>query len=191
MKYFQYDNENGQVVLVDEAILLIREFSALLDQKRNINKVDKTGKNKEKAFKELKFIYLFYDGQSPYFQFPEQDRYNESLLDSGLTESELADPLFKEACKKYEQLENSSLEVRLLKAAMSAVESQIYYLEHVDLNERDPMTGKPIFKSKDLIAEIKGCKDIIVGLKDLELQVKKGESSDTKLRGDVQAGIFD
>ena len=139
----------------------------------------------------LKYIYLFFDGESPYFVFPEQDRHNESLLDSGLTEQEFNDPIFRDACKKYDQLQNSSLEIRLLKAAMTAVESQIYYLEHVDLNERDPATGKPIFKSKDLIAEIKGCKDIITGLKDLELQVKKGEVTENKLRGDVETGIFD
>lgn len=88
-------------------------------------------------------------------------------------------------------MQNSSLEVRLLKAAMSAVENQIYYLEHIDLQERDENTGKPIFKSKDLITEIKGSKDIITGLRDLELQVKKGEEAENNLRGNVEAGIFD
>lgn len=191
MKFFQYDNENGQLILEDESILLVKELENLLDPKRNITKNDKTGKKKERAFKELKYIYLFFDGQSPYFQFPEQDRHKEALLDSGLTESEFNDPIFREACRKYDALQNSSLEIRLLRSAMDAVESQINYLANVDLDERDPATGKPIFKSKDLIAEIKGCKDIISSLRDLELQVKKGEVNESKLRGDVEAGIFD
>ena len=74
---------------------------------------------------------------------------------------------------------------------MFAVDSQIHYLQNVDLSERDPVSGKPIFKSKDLIAEIKGCKDLISTLKELEIQVKKGVVNDTKLRGDVQEGMFD
>ncbi len=73
---------------------------------------------------------------------------------------------------------------------MNAVEKQINYLEEVDLGERD-INGKPIFKSKDLIAEIKGCKDLISGLRELEKQVKKGESTEVKLRGNAQGGLFD
>jgi hypothetical protein len=74
---------------------------------------------------------------------------------------------------------------------MTAVEGQIFYLEHVDLNERDPQSGKPIFKSKDLISEIKGCKDIISSLRELEMQVKKGEETENTLRGGAEAGLFD
>ena len=175
----------------DEAILLIREFAALCELKRNITTSDKTGKKRTRAFKEFKFIYLFFDWSSPYFQYSEQDKYQESFKDSELTEKEFEDPIFKAACRKYDDMQNSSLEVRLLKAAMSAVENQIYYLEHIDLQERDENTGKPIFKSKDLITEIKGSKDIITGLRDLELQVKKGEEAENNLRGNVEAGIFD
>lgn len=88
-------------------------------------------------------------------------------------------------------MQNSSIEIRLLKGAMTAIEGQIFYLNHVDLNERDPQTGKPIFKSKDLIAEIKGCKDLISGLRELEEQVKKGEETPNTLRGGTIGGIFD
>lgn len=191
MKFFIYDNVNGGVEINDESILTVREFAALMELERNKTKNDRTGKKRERAFKEFKYMYLFIDGQSPYFQFPEQDRHAEALLDSGLTPEEFNDPIFRDACRKYDSLQNSSLEVRLLKAAMNAVENQIQYLENVDLSERDPATGKPVFKSKDLIIEIKGCKDIITSLRDLELQVKKGENSETKLRGDVEQGLFD
>lgn len=191
MKFFRYDNVNGDVILEDESLFLIRELESLLDPKRNITKTDKTGKNKTRAFKEFKYIYLFFDWGSPYFAFAEQDKHKESLLDSGLTDQEFDDPVFREACRKYNDLQNSSLEIRLLKGAMLAIENQIHYLEHIDLQERDPVTGKPIFKSKDLIAEIKGCKDIITALRELEYQVKKGEATNENLRGDVEAGMFD
>lgn len=61
MKFFIYDKDNGQLILEDESLLLVKEFDALLEPKRNITKTDKTGKQKALAFKELKYIYLFFD----------------------------------------------------------------------------------------------------------------------------------
>ena len=42
-----------------------------------------------------------------------------------------------------------------------------------------------------MIAEIKGCKDLIDGLKSLEDQVKKEIDPGNGLRGGVEAGAFD
>lgn len=191
MKFFKYDNDNGYVALNDEAILLIKEFATLMELSRNKSKTDKTGKNRDRAFKEFAYIYLFLDWESPYFQLPEQERHEAALLDSGLTDEEFNDSEFRAACIKYESLQNSNISIRMLKGAMTSVESVIYYLEHVDVNERNPLDGKPIIKTKDLIAEIKGCKDLIIGLKELELQVKKELEQETGLRGNVEAGYYD
>lgn len=192
MKFFQYDQVNGKIVIEDPAVLLVREIGELLSPTRNKTKVDKTGKNKTRAMKELKYIYLFFDWESPYFKYPEQERHSESFLDSGLTDKEFDDPVFREACRKYDNIQNSSLDIKMLKAAMEAVDKQILYLQTVDLQERDPVSGKPIFKSKDLIQEIKGCKDLIGSLRELESQVKKGfEVNGSNLRGDVETGMFD
>ncbi len=139
----------------------------------------------------FQYIFLFFDWQSPYFQFIEQDRHNEAFKDARLTEEEFEDPLFKAACRKYDLIQNASLDLKLLKSAMGAVEKQIFYLDHVDLQERDEVTGKPIFKSKDLIAEIKGCRDLISSLRELERQVKQGLETESTLRGNAEIGIFD
>lgn len=192
MKFFKYDNVNEQVTLNQEEILLIKEFSTLMEDKRNKCPEDKTGKNKLRAYKEFAYIYLFFDWESPLSNFSEQDRNAEALNSSGLTEIQLSDPDFKNACNKYNELQESSVSIRLLKAAMMSVETVIYYLEHVDVNERNPADGKPVYKTKDLIAEIKGCKDLIDGLHELEKQVKKELETDSgKLRGDVEAGFYD
>lgn len=191
MKFFIYDNVNYSIFLDDESILLIKEFADLLEPNRNKDKVDKTGKSKRRAFKELKYIYLFFDWKSPYFQYTEQDRHREALKDSELTEEEFNDSTFRRACKKYDDIQNSSLDIKLLKASMSAVEKVAYYLENVDTQERDPATGKPIFKTKDIIAEIKGCKDLISSLRELEVQVKKGLEAESGVRGNTELGLFD
>jgi len=74
---------------------------------------------------------------------------------------------------------------------MSAVDRVAYYLENVDMQERDPVTGKPIFKTKDVIAEIKGCKDLISTLRELQTQVKRGLEVESNIRGNTEIGLFD
>jgi len=192
MKFFKYDKVNGELEIDDEGeIFLIKEFNALLDLKRNVTKDDKSGKKRALAFKEFKYIYLFFDWESVYFSFNEQDKHTNAYSDSGLSSEEFDNPLFREACKKYDLMQNSSRDLKLLKSAMGAVDKQIHYLDNVDLQERDPMSGKPIFKSKDLIAEIKGCRDLISTLRELEVQVKKGLEIDSNVRGGTELGMFD
>lgn len=193
MGFFIYDNRSGNIEINENEPYLLhtREFQALLDPKRNKSKTDKTGEKREKAFKELTYIFLYFSWESPYFDYTEQEKHVEALLDSGLTKAEFEDEVFRAACRKFEQRQNESKDIKLLKAAMSAVDNLIFYLEHVDLNERDPVSGKPIFKSKDLIAEIKGSKDVISGLRELEKQVRKGLETENNLRGDATVGLFD
>ena len=187
MKFFIYDNVNEKVILNKEGILLVKEFSDLLEEK-----VGKEPKGKKSfAFRAFTYIYLFLDWESPYFNLPEQERHEEALNTAGLSDEEFNNPVFKAACNKYNEIQNSALSIRLLRSAMLAVETVIYYLENVDISERDTLTGKPVYKTKDLIAEIKGCKDLISGLQDLEKQVKKDIEPDSGLRGNTEAGMFD
>lgn len=176
---------------VDTRILLVKEFKALLEPKRNKTKTDPTGENQELAQKEFTYMFLYLDWESPYFKHPEEDKQLAAFEDSGLTEANLDDPLFRAACNKYNELQNQNQSIRLLKACMSTIDNVIYYLEHVDVNERNPNDGKPIFKTKDVIMEIKGAKDLIKSVNDLEKEVKEGMSNDNALRGDVEAGFFD
>lgn len=190
-KFFDYNKETRRVEILDNRILLVKEFKALTDLKRNITKEDKTGKNLTRFYKEIIFIFMYLDWESPYFKFPEEDKQKQSLIDSGLTEKDLEDFTFKAACDKYNELYNGMLELRLLKSSMIAVENIIYYLETVDVNLIDEQTGKPIYKTKDVIAEIKSAKDVISAIKEMEDSVKKGLSEESGVRGDTELGLFD
>ena len=191
MNIFLYDNTTHKLVLNEPEILLVKEFGKLMDLGRNKTKTDKTGADRTRAFREFTYIYLFFDWESPFFNDPEQDRHTRALDNSGLTEEEFEDPLFRVACNKYDEIQNAHISIRLLRAAMKSVDTVIYYLENVDVNERSEVDGKPIFKTKDLITEIKGCKDLIVSLQELERQVKKEMEPDSGLRGGAEAGFFD
>lgn len=82
------------------------------------------------------------------------------------------------------------VELRLLKSSLAAIEKIIYYLDNVDMNERKE-DNTPVFKTKDIIAEIKGAKDLITSIRDLEDDVKKGLAEDTQVRGGVELGYLD
>lgn len=190
MKYFTCDRVTGEVELNDTRILAIKEFRDLLEPKRNITKADKKGLNRELANKEMVFIFLYLDWESPYFKYSEADRKHASLEDSGLTEEHFNDEVFIKACQKYDELYNQMVELRLLKSSLAAIEKIIYYLDNVDMNERKE-DNTPVFKTKDIIAEIKGAKDLITSIRDLEDDVKKGLAEDTQVRGGVELGYLD
>lgn len=191
MKYFTVDKSTGSLDFSDPRILLIKEFKALLDSTRNKSKSDPKGEIKERAQKEFTFMFLYLDWESPYFKYPEEDRQQAAFDDSGLTEEQMNDPEFIEACKKYNELQDKIQELRLLKGCMLTIENIIYYLEHVDVNERNPNDGKPIYKTKDVIMEIKNARELIKTVRDLEKEVKEGVSDESSVRGGVELGYFD
>ena len=130
MNVFVYDNVNNRLELNEPEILLIKEFKALYDRDKS--------KNKARLWKELTYIYLAIDWKSLYSQYSEQERHTEALSDSGITETEFNDPIFREACRKYKSLQESNKSIKLLRAARMAADQFVEYFETIiDLNERD------------------------------------------------------
>ena len=161
--FFEYDN--GVLELTDCNILLLREFKALMDR-------DKT-KGKTKLMKELTYIYLAISWKSPYNNYSEQERHEEALNDSGLTQKEFDDPLFREACRKFRDLQDSNKSIRLLEAAKKAADQLTEYFDViVDLNERD-VNGKPVFSAEKFMKEVGQLSSVHEQLVQLEKEVKE------------------
>lgn len=186
---FQYNNLNNKVELNIPEILLVREFAELIKPDRNVCKEDKTGLKGLKAFREFTYIYLAICWKSPYSDYSEQERHKEALNDSGLTEEEFNNPEFRAACRKYRALQESTRSIKLLKAAQNTVDKFIDYFNNVDPEERDPLTGKPIFKVKDLIAEISNLSKVNDELNTLENMVKKELQEASIIRGGAVEGF--
>lgn len=181
MNVFNYDNLNKQLELNEPEILLIKEFKALLDR-------DKT-KTKTRATKELTYIYLALDWKSPYNQYSEHERHDEAINDSGLTESEFNDPIFREACRKYRALQDSNKSIKLLEAAKKATDQFIEYFDTVvDLNERD-INGKPIFPAEKVMKEVSRLHEVHEELVTLEAQVKKELTEQSTIRAGATEGF--
>ena len=190
LKVFQYDNVKNKVELNVPEILLTKEFSALMNNERNITPNDKEGKFKERAFKEFTYIWLALDWQSVYADYPEQERHQEAIKDSGLTEDEFNDPTFRAACRKYRALQEETRSIKMLKAAQNTVDKFIDYFNNIDPEERDIQTGKPIFKVKDIMAEISNLDKVHQELIILEGQVKKEIAETSSIRGGAVDGYI-
>lgn len=186
--FFEYNNVNGEVTLNGPDLLLIREFAALMEDSRNVCKEDKTGKHHLRAFRELKYIYLAIHWQSPYRDFDEQERHNEALKDAQITEEEFNDPTFREACRKFRNLQESHRSIKMLKAAQNTVDNFIDYFNTLDLTAVDPQTGKFLNKTKDVIAEISSLHKVHEELLILEAAVKKEISESSSIRGGAVEG---
>ena len=179
MNVFVYDNVNNRLEINEGEILLVREFKNLFDKDKS--------KDKSQAFKELTYIYLALDWKSPYSQYTELERHEEALRDSGLTEEEFNNPVFREACRKYRALQDSNKSIKMLNAAKTAVDRFIDYFEViVDLNERD-QNGKPIFSAEKVMKEVSNLTKVHQELIDLENAVKKELSEQSTL----QAGAIE
>ena len=185
---FQYDNEHGKVELEKGNILLIKEFSALMNNERNICEEDKTGEKHLRAFREFTYIWLAIDWESFYKDYSNQDRHNESLKDANLTEEEWNDPTFRAACRKYREIQDSNRSIRVLQASQHTEDQFIDYFMNIDPQERDEQTGKPIYKVKDIQAEIQNLPKVLDELKSVEQQVKKEMEEQSQLRGGAIEG---
>lgn len=66
------------------------------------------------------------------------------------------------------------------------------FLDNIDLDERDPVSNKPIWKGKDILDNIGSIGSMSDKLKELELNYKKDVmETSNKLRGDVEPGFMD
>ena len=181
MNVFTYDNGNNRLEINEPEILLIKEFKALFDRDKS--------KNKTRLWKELTYIYLAIDWKSLYNQYSEQERHQESLSDSGITEEEFNAPLFREACRKYRSLQDSNKSIKLLNAARNAADQFVDYFETIiDLNERD-QNGKPVFSAEKVMKEMAQLSKVHEQLVALEAQVKQELEVQSGTRANVDEGF--
>lgn len=189
MDIFTYNNSDGTISLNTPEILLIKEFGSLMNISRTKMKKDSDPTNR--AFREFQYMYLMIDWQSPYSQYSEKDRDEAAKIDADLSEKEYNDPLFRAACRKYRELQDSARDIKLIKAAQNKVDELIDYFNNgSNLEERDPLTGKPIFKAKDVMAEMASVSKVLDELEDLEQRVKKKQKAVTGLRAGAEEGYI-
>lgn len=187
-KIFQYDSIHNRIEILTDEIMLVKEFSDLMSPERNKCKKDPSGLEGLRGFRELIYIQQALSWQSIYSDYSEQERHREALQDSELTEEEFNDPIFRAACRKFKAIQESNKSIKLLNAAKEMVDKFIDYFETADPLERDPQTGKPIYKVKDIQSELKNLIDVHETMIGLENQVKKQIQEQSNIRGGARNG---
>jgi len=187
MRFFVFENDKLNVNVPE--ILLIKEFADLWEPNRNITSSDKKGEKRTRAYRELAYIWLALDWQSMYSGYNEQDRHQEALKDANLSEKEFNDPLFRAACRKYKNLQDENIAVKMLMSARNVALRFIDHYDNLDISERDPLTGKYLLKDTDVMKGISSLGPMIDSLKELEWRVKQEKEEEGSLRGGEEDGF--
>ena len=191
IKFFAYDNTENNIIVNEPEILLIKEFADLWTDDRNKCKEDPTGKKRLKAFRELVYIYLAIDWGAPGSKDTPENRRQQALEASRLTEEELEDPVFLAACKKYQELQDSSSTIgpmiQMFRNKLYEIKS---FIESIDYNERTD-SGTPVFKVKDTFDTMQQLSKVMTSLKQLEAEYKEEQDEVSGLRGDTMPGAHD
>lgn len=192
MNIFSFDNVENKLQIDEYTILLIKEFKDLWDQKRNKCKEDKTGALRLKAYKELTYIWLTLDFKSPYFKYTEQEKHEAALSDSELTEEDIKDEMFLAAFRKYKELQETDPILSLIKTAYNTLHKMQVFLDNIDFSNDVDADGRPLYKPKDVIADIKSIALSRTQLQELEEMHKRDmRESGLKVRGDAEMGWLD
>ena len=191
IKFFAYDSAENKIIINEPEILLVKEFADLWTNERNICKEDPTGKKKLRGFRELIYIYIAIDWGAPGSKDTPANRHKYALEASQLTDEEYNDPVFKAACKKYQELQNSSSVIgQMVETYQNNIHKMKIFIDSIDYNERTD-TGTPVFRIKDTLTEMQNLSKALQSLKELEAQYKEEQDEATGLRGDRLPGMFD
>ena len=109
-----------------------------------------------------------------------------------LTDEEWNDQIFRAAVRKYIEIKDSSRILGVLKAGFRALEKLRVFLDNIDLDERDPLTNKPIWKGKDILDNLGSIGVMMDRLRDLEEMYKKDLLDNKKsIKGDREVSYDD
>lgn len=162
MKIFNYDPNSKTLTLNQPEILTIKEFKEVFE--------DDKSKDKSKAFKRFVYAYLTTDWKSPYLFFPESEKFEMALEDSGLEKKEIeSDNKLQALLEKYKKLMDSNIVVQQINAANTLLEKIAAYSKTVDLTETiesGPQKGK-------LVHSIKDARDTIEKMPKLIMQARE------------------
>lgn len=197
-KIFIYDAVTGEFALNQPELKLIREFNDLwLVAKQRCGCIDVNDNgishgNSEAIMKYAnycKFVYLYADYASPYRDYPEDDKRIQAAYDSYLSSEESVIKQLDCACKKWDEMQSQDRNVRILKAGQQQVDELIaYFSEAGKLTQKKD--GKPVYKAKDIMAELRDIGSISDELDRHEERVRLGDISQSNIRGGAIEGLI-
>lgn len=182
MNIFVWNSLDSILELNQPEILLIKEFKDLFERD--------SSKGKAKSFREFTYIYLMIDWKSPYAEYSDMERHEAAMSDSNLKQEEFNDPVFRAACKKYQEMQNKNIKIQAVQSAQFLVHRIIDYFDNIVDFEKVNENGMPIYKMKDVMTEMSNLGGVLDELDELKKRVKKGMASESDLRGGATEGFI-
>ena len=184
MKLFIFDREKYEVTISPE-VLTIPQFKKIVTR-------DKT-KSKERAEKEIAFIYFFTDLKSDYtYLTDEQARKKEIITDLALPDNWDIDSDIEACIKLYRERSTSILET-LYSSACKAAEDVAEHLKDTKnlLEERD-RNGKPNYDISKITNSLQKIPSIMKNLKIAYQElVKEQQDTEGRTKGSKTFNIFE
>jgi len=175
-----FDLKNGSIVLNPDSLAL--------PGFREIWKKDKT-KGKDKATREISYVFFMCDYNSPYAVYPQAKRKEIVCKDFMKDEKWEETPEVKEAIERYHGFQETHT-MRLMRAAKGAADKLAGYFENVDFLKTDD-NGKPIYTAKDVAYNLEKVGSIVDSLDKLETRIKKEVKTDARVRGGGEIGMYE
>jgi hypothetical protein len=182
----------GFVVRVDPELRIIAEFRDLIAEDKD--------REKRNATTWFAYIYHTVDYKSPYQMYEEKERHIRILKDLKLDPKFKLTVRMKAALAKYKELQETSATrtLRTTREALQASERGIRAInrkidEYLSPDEDDESdnTGEAVKLIGKLLDLAEKLPAVVKTVGDLEEQVKKEQSAETKLRGGGSKGLFE
>jgi len=175
-----FDLKNGNIILNPDSLVL--------PGFREIWKKDKT-KGKDKATREISYVYFMCDYNSPYSVYPNPKRKEVIIKDYMNEEGWKETEDIKIAIKRYIAFQETHT-MRLMRAAKGASDKLAGYFETIDFLKVDD-NGKPIYTAKDVAVNLEKVGNIVDSLDKLETRIKKEVKTDSRIRGGGEIGMYE
>lgn len=183
MKLFELSKD--WVLHVSEEAWGLPVFKKILDRDKS--------KDKDKAMKEMLFIYFYCDIKSDYIITPEDKRVEEIKKDIGLPDKWKVDKVIEDAIDFYNE-KSKSIIIHLYESSIQSANEVAQYLKNTKdlLEERNEKTGNPITTISQITTALgkvpKIMSDLKVAYKEV---VKEAQDTDGKSKGKQQYNTFE
>lgn len=171
------------LITIDNNVLTISPEALVITHFSKIWKRDKT-KAKDRALKELAYIYHKTDYQSIYRNYHPDMREGKIRLDIFGDNKWMPDTVIVLACDKYKQLQ-TTLSLELMDDVELGLTQLRSYFRKFTVSDEDDDNG---VAAKNFIANVKAMGDLVKGMKSLREEVEKELTDQMQLRGGSTIG---
>lgn len=177
---------NNNIARPHTETLLIEPFKTIWERDKD--------KDKAKAIKDFTYIELMSSKKktNPFAGYDDKKRNIELcklIFNNPLYE---VDDLVKKGILYIEELQKeASPTYKYYQDTLITAEKTRTFLKNIDLSEKNPKTGNPLYKPNDVVAPLKSVEDIIKVLVSLKEKVEQELFEDTRIRGNKEINPFE